>query len=181
MKKITAGIFVLMLVSMFFGYTLSGANKDLSAKNDSLLDTTRSQSAEIDQYKDTVKKLESSLDTEKKSNNLLTSENEMLENKARILVDEINVLRERTDCENQISWEVNYSSAGTVHKSLIRWIEEVESVVDSDYKTLWNNSKTSWHEIRGSEYLYYYVVFYDDPELGYRRGIFSVGCQGYVN
>lgn len=117
----------------------------------------------------------------------LSSENEALnsslatEKDKRIAAERlIRELESKIMCEGQISWNVDYSNAGTVHQSLLRWVEEDENVVRSDYRTLYNNSKISWHELRGNEYAYYYVVFYDEDNY-YKNGIYSVGCQGYVD
>ncbi len=177
---------VFLIFLLLFGYVFeyvhfSNVQKEFFLERDSLLNTISAQEADVSkkndtmlEYKKTIESLSLSIDAETNLNKSFREENKKLKN-------EISDLKDKVVCENQISWDVDYSNAGTVHKSLIRWIEEVESVEYSSYKTLYNNSKTSWHEIHGIEYWYFYVVFYDEPDFEKKNAIYSVGCQAYVD
>ena len=118
---------------------------------------------------------------------LLVSEqikNESLRKENNNLHQDIIDLKSKFMCPEKISWDVDYSNAGTVNKSLIKWVEEVSKVENSTYKPLWNDSKTSWHELRsldtnGGYIAYFYLVFFDEDD--FHQGIYSVALQCYIS
>jgi hypothetical protein len=90
----------------------------------------------------------------------------------------------RNMCEGVITWNVDYTNDSTVHESLIKWVEENESegkILNSDYDTIWSNTKASMHRVSSKEYKFLYVVYYNEPEMDFEQGIFSVDRECWID
>ncbi len=81
-------------------------------------------------------------------------------------------------CPN-IPDSIDYSSNRTVSNSLKAWIEEVESIHTVEWKAVWNNSKTTIHNLTG-EHLSVFIVYFED-DLGYENRIYSVSQACFID
>ena len=69
--------------------------------------------------------------------------------------------------------EIDYTSDATVSNSLKSWIELDVSIETAEWDTVWNNDLTTIHQLTG-EYLFEYIVFFDDPEMGTVNAVFDI-------
>ena len=69
---------------------------------------------------------------------------------------------------------IDYSSQSGVSNSLKTWLEEtIGTIDDAEWDIVWDNSKTAIHYLYG-EFLYVYIVFFDEPDLNHANSIFDV-------
>lgn len=75
---------------------------------------------------------------------------------------------------------INYTNNATVSNSLKKWVEEKEKINSVNYHSIWTNSNTAYHELTG-QYLYVFIVYFDEPDMGYTNRVFSVGQGCFVD
>lgn len=76
---------------------------------------------------------------------------------------------------------IDYSSASSVSNSLKTWLEDTHgSIDDSKWDVIWNNSRTTTFNLTG-EYLYVFIAFFDEPELGKTNAVFDVSNMCWLD
>jgi len=76
--------------------------------------------------------------------------------------------------------EIDYTSDATVSNSLKSWIELDVSIETAEWDTVWNNDLTTIHQLTG-EYLFEYIVFFDDPEMGTVNAVFDISGMCFLD
>lgn len=76
--------------------------------------------------------------------------------------------------------DVNYASNADVSNSLREYLEREEgSVKDATWDVVWGNSRTTIHRLNTSEYLFVYIVFFE--ERGAEPAVFSIGQECFID
>lgn len=76
-------------------------------------------------------------------------------------------------------FKINFTSNSTVSNSLKDYLESTIGTIEkSEWEVVWNNSKVSIHKLSG-EYLSVFLVYFDEPSLGYKQAIFDFAHQCY--
>jgi len=88
-------------------------------------------------------------------------------------------LFDATSCPTSV--QMNYTSNSTMSNSLKSYVEdEWGSVNNSEWEVVWNNSKTAYHKITG-EFLFPFIVFFDDDDLGNTNAVFDFTGQCWLD
>jgi hypothetical protein len=75
---------------------------------------------------------------------------------------------------------IDYSSQSTVSNSLKTWLEETEGTIDrADWDVIWSNNRAALHYLCG-EYLWPFVVFFDDSS-GFKNRVFVIQGTCWLN
>ncbi len=95
------------------------------------------------------------------------------------LLSEIDVLNSYLLCSDRTD-EIDYTSNATVSASLEDWVETMESIDTAKWDTVWSNDLTAIHELSG-EYLFEYIVYFDNPEMGTVNAVFDVSGMCFLD
>jgi hypothetical protein len=69
---------------------------------------------------------------------------------------------------------IDYTNNSTISESLKTFIGETGgSVHSAEWDVVWNNAKTAIHKV-SSDYLYVFLVYFDNEDLGYTDGVFWI-------
>ena len=80
-------------------------------------------------------------------------------------------LKKVAECDNL--YKVNYNTNTTVSNSLKEIVGDRKgSVVSARWDTIWSNSKTALHYVATKDFLSVYLVYFDEPKLGYKNSTF---------
>ena len=93
---------------------------------------------------------------------------------------EVTALKARLMCSNTIP-SVDYTDNITVSSALVEFSSDYAISDDFYYQVKGNNSKTFFHILKSKKYLYTYVVFFTDADMGTLNGIFDVSNQCWRN
>lgn len=163
--------------------------QELSAQVDALeqqLDDTEAEHAEqVNRLQSQTERLEAQFVEAETAKTDLETQLQELEEKNTFLSDQFDeavsereAFRRRYETMQDVvscgeTVEINYASHADVSNSLRKYIEEISgSVEDVNWDVVFNNSTTSIHRLRTSEYLFPYVVFFGDH--GTKQTVFSI-------
>lgn len=76
---------------------------------------------------------------------------------------------------------IDYAGNSAVSNSLKSWLEDTQGMIeDVSWDIVWSNSKTSIHKLTG-EYLYVYIVYFNETTLGNKNSIYDVNNQCWLD
>jgi hypothetical protein len=93
---------------------------------------------------------------------------------------EVSAFKARLMCSNTIP-NVDYTDNITVSSALKEFSSDYAISDDFYYQAQGNNEKTFYHILKSKKYLYSYVVFFTDADLGTMNGIFDISNQCWRN
>jgi hypothetical protein len=93
---------------------------------------------------------------------------------------EVSALKARLMCSNTIP-SVDYTDNITVSSALKEFSSDYAISDDFYYPAKGNNEKTFYHILKSKKYLYSYVVFFTDVNMGTLNGIFDISNQCWRN
>jgi glutaredoxin 2 len=93
---------------------------------------------------------------------------------------EISALKARLMCSNTIP-SVDYTDNITVSSALKEFSSDYAISDDFYYQVKGDNEKTFYHILKSKKYLYSYVVFFTDADMGTLDGIFDISNQCWRN
>lgn len=78
--------------------------------------------------------------------------------------------------------DINYASNADVSNSLRRYLEETQGTVENaDWDVVYSNSTIAIHRLRTSEYLFVYVAFFEDRNVGTEPAVFSIDHECFLD
>ena len=81
----------------------------------------------------------------------------------------------------KVDAEIDYTSNYTVAESIKESLEEVyESIDDYEWEAVWNNSTDVFYHRQNGEYLYPFVVFFENEDTNTLNGVFSLTGQCWL-
>lgn len=97
-------------------------------------------------------------------------------------LEEINVCEELSDYPNI---ELNYSSNSTISNSLEDFIGEIRGkVLDSDWETIWTDSRAATHKIRTGEVddivMDVFIVYFDEDDFS-KKSVYWANRQCWLD
>jgi len=128
----------------------------------------------------TQKALEKSLAEKGKAYDVLMKDSQMSIGALEKANLEISALRARLMCPNTIP-NVDYTDNITVSSALKEFSSDYAISDDFYYQAQGNNEKTFYHILKSKKYLYSYVVFFTDANMGTINGIFDISNQCWRN
>lgn len=116
----------------------------------------------------------------------LQATNAMMETQKKGLLDtytsaqiSLDDLEKSLLCRTQLN-KVDFSSNATVSKALVELVGDMDgSTLSASWDVVWGNARTAIHKIRG-EYLWVFVVAFNDVEMGSKNSIFSLSGMCFV-
>ena len=124
--------------------------------------------------------LETSLTEKGKAYDALMKDSEITSAALEKASAEVSALRARLMCSNTIP-NVDYTDNITVSSALKEFSSDYAISDDFYYQAQGNNEKTFYHILKSKKYLYSYVVFFTDANMGTINGIFDISNQCWRN
>jgi len=93
---------------------------------------------------------------------------------------QVSALQARLMCSNTIP-NVDYSDNITVSSALKEFSSDYAISDDFYYQAQGNNEMTFYHILKSKKYLYSYVVFFTDANMGTINGVFDISNQCWRN
>jgi hypothetical protein len=124
--------------------------------------------------------LETSLAEKGKAYDVLMKDSQMTSNELKKANTEVSALKIRLMCSNTIP-NVDYTDNITVSSALKEFSSDYAISDDFYYQAQGNNEKTFYHILKSKKYLYSYVVFFKDANMGTLNGIFDISNQCWRN
>lgn len=156
--------------------------------SDELITSATQSSFDLQQAQSTVNSLQatateqqSTLNTQEGLANLYLSQATESKRQLENLRTEISALQALVNCKNVPRLNPSYISNASVSEDLKDWIGDVSGAVRSaTWDVIWSNSKTAVHYIN-TDYLYTFIVFFDESAVGQSAGVFFVDNQCWLD
>jgi hypothetical protein len=124
--------------------------------------------------------LEASLAEEGEAYDVLIEESQRTTNALEKANTQVSSLKARLMCSNTIP-SVDYTDNITVSSALKEFSSDYAISDDFYYQAKGNNESTFYHILKSKKYLYSYVVFFTDGDMGTLNGIFDISNQCWRN
>ena len=106
------------------------------------------------------------------TNGKLESDLEDIESLYSTSQNNLSTLQNSIMCSERPS-TIDFTSNSTVSADLKKFIDE-PSYKTATWEAVWGNAKVMTHTITG-EYLYEFIVYFNEPSLGFTEAIFDIG------
>lgn len=197
-KSVLAIIFlsVLLVAAIVFGVItqsrLVSKSVDAALVNEDLVSIKATATKEISVLQNGLEELQSAkLELETENTTLTDQVNELTSANDKMESDLIDIKSLYSTSQNNLSTlqnsimcserpsTIDFTNNSTVSADLKEFIDE-PSYKTATWDVVWNNSKVTIHKITG-EYLYEFVVYFNEPSFGYSEAIFDVGKMCWLS
>ena len=149
--------------------------------------TIEQQTATIEELNVTVTNLNADNTALQSKLNIATSRLQSALNEKASLSDDLTKAKSELQTYKSVAMcsgrspSINYTSNSTVSTSLKAWLEDRKGSIDNaEWDVIWNNARPSYHKLSG-EFLWPYIVYFDEEDFGYIAGVFDVSRQCWLD
>lgn len=200
MKKVSLVIPIVIIIGGigFLGwkyYNEYNTNQQLNSEISQLGQKYDNQNEVNVQLKNERSKLEEDIHKSEDQNTELQNQNTELQENIEKLRDsksdllsqmreirtELQSLKELTTCQDLPLLDISYTSNPTASVKLKDWVGDYAgSTVRASWEVVWTNSKVAMHKISTVKYLYIFLVYFDEPDMGRVKSVFYLSGRCWL-